>query len=240
MTRGPDERGLRRRVLRGLRVYFANQRWPRLIMSAILLLTGLCGFLGSYVMLDAGLERMWLRYPLAVLFAWVVFVGLMRLWAETERRLFVRIEQFERLCRGEDPGEARALPQVTTEALCDWVDFAGNFCPDEEGGCLLWILLVVLGPLLLASIIGLCGILLGAPALIAEVFLDACLVAALYRRVRKVDRRWWISGLFQRTYVPVLWTVLTLALAGATMQVLAPNAKSIGGVVKQWRETRGE
>lgn len=47
--------------------------------------TALAGFLASVLLLKAGLEQMWLRYPLAVLFAWGVFLGLVRLWAELER-----------------------------------------------------------------------------------------------------------------------------------------------------------
>ena len=58
---------------------------PRLQMSLILLVTGLVGFLTSFVLLRAGLGRMWLRYPLAVIAAYVAFLLLLRLWLAYQR-----------------------------------------------------------------------------------------------------------------------------------------------------------
>lgn len=49
-------------------------------MSLILAATGAAGFLASFAMLHAGVSRMWLRYVLAVLFAYLVFILLLRLW----------------------------------------------------------------------------------------------------------------------------------------------------------------
>ena len=54
-------------------------------MSLILLLTGLVGFLVSFVLLRAGVGRMWLRYPLAVIAAYVAFLLLLRLWLAYQR-----------------------------------------------------------------------------------------------------------------------------------------------------------
>ncbi|HEX8072151.1 MAG TPA: hypothetical protein VF546_19550 [Pyrinomonadaceae bacterium] len=53
---------------------------PRVQMTFILMLTGACGFLCSFALLHFGLTRMWVRYPLAVLFAYGVFLLLLRLW----------------------------------------------------------------------------------------------------------------------------------------------------------------
>jgi hypothetical protein len=53
---------------------------PRVQMSLILAATGAAGFLASFVMLHTGLSLMWLRYALAVLFAYLVFIVLLRLW----------------------------------------------------------------------------------------------------------------------------------------------------------------
>jgi hypothetical protein len=53
---------------------------PRVEMSLILGATGAAGFLASYAMLRLGLSPMWLRYALAVLFAYAVFLLLLRLW----------------------------------------------------------------------------------------------------------------------------------------------------------------
>ncbi len=49
-------------------------------MSLILAATGAAGFVASFVMLHLGVWRMWVRYPLAVLFAYGVFIVLLRVW----------------------------------------------------------------------------------------------------------------------------------------------------------------
>ena len=53
---------------------------PRVQMSLILAATGAAGFVASFVMLHLGVWRMWVRYPLAVLFAYGVFIVLLRVW----------------------------------------------------------------------------------------------------------------------------------------------------------------
>jgi hypothetical protein len=49
-------------------------------MSLILAATGAAGFVASFAMLHLGVWRMWIRYPLAVLFAYAVFIVLLRVW----------------------------------------------------------------------------------------------------------------------------------------------------------------
>jgi hypothetical protein len=56
-----------------------------LIVSLILLLTGLAGVLVSFSLLHSGMTRMWLRYPLAILFAYCVFLLLLRFWLHLQR-----------------------------------------------------------------------------------------------------------------------------------------------------------
>src|SRR6186713_546158 len=94
----------RARALRGLRIYFAKRRWPRITMALVVGLSGAAGFGTSYAMLRGGVREMWLRYPLAVVAGWLVFLGLMWLWAQYERR-GVSDEDLERVLPGEDPGE---------------------------------------------------------------------------------------------------------------------------------------
>lgn len=69
---------VRRRLLRGGR--------PRLLVSFLLALTGAAGFLVSSALLHLGLTMMAVRYPLAVLAAYTVFLLLLRLWLALQRR----------------------------------------------------------------------------------------------------------------------------------------------------------
>ena len=68
-----------RRVER-VRRMLVRRGMPRVEMSLILAATGAAGFLASFAMLRFGLSLMWLRYGLAVLFAYAVFLLLLRIW----------------------------------------------------------------------------------------------------------------------------------------------------------------
>ena len=68
-----------RRVER-VRRLLMRRSLPRVLMSLILAATGAAGFVASFLMLHLGVSRMWLRYALAVLFAYGVFIVLLRVW----------------------------------------------------------------------------------------------------------------------------------------------------------------
>ncbi len=70
---------------RGSEVVRARQHlqqlgWPRLQMALIVALTGAAGFLASHLLRLAGIDAMLLRYPMAVLLAYGVFLLLMWIW----------------------------------------------------------------------------------------------------------------------------------------------------------------
>jgi hypothetical protein len=58
---------------------------PRLQMSLILALTGASGFLSSFALLQLGVDAMAVRYPIAVLVAYAVFLLLLRVWLNFQR-----------------------------------------------------------------------------------------------------------------------------------------------------------
>jgi hypothetical protein len=59
--------------------------FPRIQMSLIVGLTGAAGLLFSFLMLEAGMTSMALRYPLALLAAYGVFLLLLWLWLNNQR-----------------------------------------------------------------------------------------------------------------------------------------------------------
>ena len=61
-------------------------------MFLMVTITVLAGFLFSFGMLHWGLETMWLRYPLAVMLAYLIFLLQIHVWVEYQRR-FVRIDE---------------------------------------------------------------------------------------------------------------------------------------------------
>lgn len=70
----------RERIIRLVKRRLQRKGRPRLLVSLILLVTGVAGFLVSFLLLHSGMTRMWLRYPLAIIFAYCVFLLLLRLW----------------------------------------------------------------------------------------------------------------------------------------------------------------
>jgi hypothetical protein len=71
-----------------------------------------------------------------------------------------------------------------------------------------------------------------APVLLAEVALDAALVSAVYRRLRREDAGHWTGAVFRRTWIPAAILVIFMFVAGFAAQQFAPDARSIGGVIR--------
>lgn len=171
-----------------------------------------------------------MRYPLALLVAWAVFLVLVRIWAGIERRAFRADEDMAALLKGRDPKRTKEQLEERDWSVFDWLDISALDAGDE--GCLVGIVFMILGALLLVVAWGIIGVIMAAPVLIAEVFLDAVLVAALYKRMRGLDQHWWLASAVRQTFGPVLATAALLMIVGFLMKSVAPEAKSIGGVIK--------
>ena len=74
---------MRLRVIPQARRKLETESYPRLQMSLITALTGAFGLLSSFLLLRQGVESMAIRYPIAVLLAYVMF--LIWLWLRTNR-----------------------------------------------------------------------------------------------------------------------------------------------------------
>jgi len=197
------------------------------MLSLVILFTGLAGFGISFSLLKAGLSVMWLRYPLSVLGAYGIFLVLIRLWVEIERRHFEAAEvkiDFE----GDDEPESRNI-STSRSSWVDWLDFSPDFAFDE--GCLPAILIAaILGLLVLVvSAIG------AAPVLIAEVFVDVALAGLLYRRLRIAANEHWLGTAIRKTWLHVVGAAILLSIVGACLDVLAPHSDSMGKAVHELR-----
>ena len=238
----PDSEKFRSRARAALEGYFRKRSYPRLVLSLILALTGLVGFGVSYELLHAGVYRMWIRYPVAVLTAYGVMLGLIRLWIEVEQRRF----------DPEDPSVREAIQRSDERDLIaspaaapggkkggwgvDSLDGCMNLdgCVDAEGCVFLIIGGVVVGLVAVLAIT-----LAGAPVLVAEVFLDAFLIGALYRKLRIAARENWLSTAVRKTWKSAAITAVLIGLGGATLQYIAPGARSIGQAIHQcWQRWR--
>jgi hypothetical protein len=228
-----DQELARRTAMRALRVYFAEKRWSRLAMTFILLLTGAAGVAASWGMLRLGLEQMWARYPLAVLIAWVAFLLLVWLWMQVERRCFTADEEIEKLLKGRDPREAMRRLKDDDSSVLDWFDAVPDI--GESEGCVVIVIAVAVIGLVFLALTAILNALLAAPILFAEVFVDAILIGALYKRIKPLHEPWWVVGAMRHTFRPVALTAAALFVCALVFSFFAPNAKSIGGVLAHFR-----
>lgn len=78
-----------------------------------------------------------------------------------------------------------------------------------------------------------------APALFAELLVDGALSASLYRRMRGLQTRHWLESAVRRTLVPFAITAIALAAVGYGLQWYAPQAHTLGDVLRQTRSSDG-
>ena len=223
----------RRMALRALRVYFAEKRWSRLAMGFILIFTGAAGVAASWGLLRVGVDQMWVRYPLAVLAAWGVFLALLWAWMQVERLCFTGEEKMATLLKGRDPAKAMERLRDKDYSVLDWF----NSVPDSfdcEGCIVQLIVLAVLG-LVFFAVVAIFNVLMAAPILFAEVFVDAVLIGALYKRLRPLNEEWWVVGAARHTWRPVAHTAVTLLICALIFRSIAPEAKTFGGVIAHLR-----
>lgn len=256
----------RQRVLETLRKRLLGRGLPRFEMSVIVIGAGLAGFATSVVLLVLGLTSMSVRYPLAVMAAYVVFLGLVRLWVVYHRRRFeadadladALPDVLPDLQWGGGPrtgafageggefggggvtgtweGPSPAAPQFSS------VDVVAEDAPTSSAGDTLAGLAdvdvddgaVILIPvaLIAAAVLAVGYVVYAAPALLAEVALDAALVSGLYRRLRRLEPRSWLATVVRRTWLPMVVVAGLLGMGGYILQTTVPGADSIGDVFR--------
>ncbi len=91
---------------------------------------------------------------------------------------------------------------------------------------------IVVAACVIIGSIGAGAVLTGAPGLLAEVLLDGLIAGTAYRRMRDIDRRHWLDGVFQRTWKPMAGIVGALLLLGIALPLLRPGADSIGDLFR--------
>jgi hypothetical protein len=233
----------RERRIEFLKRRLVRKSYPRLHASFILLLTGLAGFLASFGLLHLGMSSMWLRYPLAILFAYCVFLILLRLWLSliprTSHDLDVDVvettidvaSEFTYGGGGSSSEESvsavtstNSLSTVTSTNSSGSTGFSFDLDLEEA-----WLIVIAIAALI-GGLIATFYVVYIAPALLAEVLLDGMLMAGLYKRVKSIEHRHWLSSALRQTAVAVIVVVVFFTLAGFAMQKVAPAARSIGEV----------
>lgn len=221
-------------------------------MALIVALTGGFGFLASFTMLRFGVDSMALRYPLALGFAYLVFLFLIWLWLRTSADDYLEVPDITDVVTRQRGSVG--MPDFTSGGGGDFGGggasgaFDGPTVPKEEAASAplktvkdavgaaadaeeLAILLVVIA-LAIGIAFACLYVVYIAPIFFAEVLVDGGLSYVLLRHLRGQEPQHWLASAFRRTVVPFAATAVFLAAMGAAMTAYAPGSKSIGQVIK--------
>lgn len=233
--------------------------WPRLQMSLIVALTGGFGLLSSFVLLQLGLDRMALRYPLALAFAYGFFLLLVAVWLRWRSSDGGDVPDASGLVDVDLPGVAGELPvrlpSVDLPAMKSGGggDFGGGGASGSfDGGASFDLPAPVKDvgetvgsvvdadeaaiPLLVIALaaglaVASLYVVYIAPVFFAEVMVDSALSYAFYRHLRGDDPQHWLTTAVKRSALPFIATAVFLAAVGWAMSAYAPGARSIGEVL---------
>lgn len=195
---------------------------PRFQLFLILVLTGSVGAAVSFVLLNSGLHRMWLRYPLAAIGAYLSFLALLRLWAQYQlSRPHLPLEQGDAEPETEPAPPLKKKESFWRADCLDVLDVAAAF--DDLPVAILVLALVIV--LVIAV-----GIIVAAPVLFAELLLDGLLVAGLWRRFTNHGTGSSLGSAVRGTVLPATIVVACLGVMGFMLQLIEPGADSIGDI----------
>jgi hypothetical protein len=125
------------------------------------------------------------------------------------------------------------LSDSATSGLADGLGSVGDAVDADELMIPLLVVALALG-LALSSLY----IIYSAPTLFAELLLDGALAATLYRRLRGIETRHWVSTALRRTALPFAITAVFLSAVGWGLHSFAPEARSLGEALNQARQAR--
>ena len=251
----------RERKIEFLKRRLLQKSYPRLHASLILLLTGSAGFLASFALLRFGVSSMWLRYPIAIVVAYGVFLLLLRVWLWLSRPPDVGFDLVEDVLEvsfdaaesgdagfgggadfagggaggswGESVSSVTSTRSVSSVVSTKSSGSSGfSFDLDLDDA---WFLIIVVIVLAVAASAALYIVYI-APVLLAEILLDGVLMAGLYKRVKTIDHKHWLRAALRRTALPAVIVAVVFSVAGFAMQKAAPEARSIGEV---WHHITG-
>lgn len=232
-----------------MRHKLVSDGFPRLQMALIVALTGGFGLLASFSLLQAGVDSMALRYPMALALAYGFFLFLIWLWLRTRADDWLSAGDLPTGLPGGWPARApgsfhsggggdfagggasgrfdspgsTALDSAADAPLTAIGKAAGGGPDLDDAAVPLAAIALVLG-LALASLY----VVYIAPVLLAEVLVDGALACALFRHLRGQDPQHWLASTWRRTWLPFLATAVFLSALGAALAWYTPGARSIG------------
>ena len=234
------------------RAFLAKHFLIRFHMSLILAAVMAAAVLSSKLLLLAGLRSLPVRYPLAALSAYLVFLGLVRIWVAYVTRRGIRFSQNRSSIQlGTDMDMGFLSGRSASAPIPEIAHFGGgssggagatrsfDVAASESGGSESgwmpsvdvdfdlddggWIL-IVLG-ILLAVLFGAGGYLIYiAPELLPEVAMQVVLASALKRASTKLAEGEWALSVVKGTLVPFLLVLGMTVVLGLVAHRSCPQA----------------
>jgi len=243
----------RRRRVERIKVRLGRAGWPRLTMTAIMILTWAAWFLSSAGLLRLGIDSMALRYPLAVGIAYLAFLGMLWAWLRVMNSGRARAEALADASPA-SPGTGMAAAAMAASGGLSTITSSprdqeesrkreGAWTGDpslleigdlgsgtDAGGFVLILALVALLSVLIVS-----GLMVAtSPVLFAELLVDGMAMVAVTRSVRRSAVAHWSSGVLRRTWLPTAITAGVFCLVGLGLQLAAPGSATLAQV---WQAT---
>lgn len=219
--------------------------FPRLQMSLLVVLTGISGFIASFILLHVGLVEMWSRYLAAFGFAYLTFLLLLWIWLRTRAEDYSGVDipsggssssgGHAGSCSGHGghfggggASESFAAP-LDSAAAAESGPVGEALGAVAEAGELAIPLVVIV--LVVALLLSSFFMIYSAPTLFAELLVDGALSASLYHRLRGIETKHWLETAVSRTVWPFVLTAVVVSATGWVMTQYAPEAHSIGDVI---------
>ena len=222
--------------------------FPRLHMMLVVSLAGAGAFLTSVLLVQFGMDSMALRYALAAVAGYLLFLGLLRLWLLRQERELVEQNtdvDVDLDFSGSSPGDgfeggggsfggsgaSGSFDPAHSDGIADSPVADALEAADFDDGWIIVVVVVALG----SGLVAIGYVVYASPLLFAELLLDAAVAGALYRGVRRRERAHWMRGVLRRTALSAAVLCAAVAVAGFLLQAVFPEAHTLGDILRTLR-----
>jgi hypothetical protein len=223
----------RSRLVEQAHRYLESAGRPRLVMLGVLTVTLASGFLASVAMVHLGVNRMPIRYPLAVGVAYATFLWMLRSWLRQQAIVSdVSDDPEGLLVPGAAAFGAAAFVKAAEEKerqpkKSSPFSGAGDLSGigDIGEGCGFLVILVLIAGLctLVVSIY----LVVTSPMLLAELLVDGALLGAMSRAISPNSPPHWSRAVVRRTWIAAMVTAIVFGLVGWGIERVAPGAHTL-------------
>ena len=225
-------------------------------MSLILTATVCSGFLATKLLLGLHMENVMLRYPLAVIFAYLIFFISVKLWLK-----YITPQPVTQKAHNNRPDSGDFLPDTSISFSTDGAgeifhggggafdgggatdsfgeavgDVAGDVVSGalgDEGGVVAVVVFSVLAAIVAVMVGAGVYLVYEAPFILSEAAFEFILAAGLIRGTKRMDSADWMGSVFKTTSIPFVVTLALAILAGYLMHHYFPDVTRISELLSR-------